>query len=69
MKNISQHSYEQMLNACGNGIAIVNDVSTIVYANSILHEIFDYQPAQLLGQPFDILMPRYANYEHTSSLL
>ena len=58
-----------MLNACGNGIAIVNDVSTIVYANSILHEIFDYQPAQLLGQPFDILMPRYANYEHTSSLL
>lgn len=66
MKNISQKSYEQILDACGNGIAIINNVGDIVYANAITHDMFKYANATLVGMSLSQLKLKY--FESQSAL-
>lgn len=68
LKNLPDPSFEQMLNACANGIANVDASGTIVYANTMLHELFGYSDSELIGQPLDILLPEHVKSIHQSFL-
>ena len=65
MKNITQQSYEQILDACGNGITIINNVGDIVYANAITHDIFKYENTSLVGMSLSQL--RFKHFDIQSS--
>ena len=65
MKNITQQSYEQILDACGNGITIINNVADIVYANAITHDMFEYANTSLVGMSLSQL--RFKHFDTQSS--
>jgi PAS domain S-box-containing protein len=56
--------YRAVLEASPNAILAVDANSVITYANPLVATTFGYEQGELLGQPFDVLIPARARERH-----
>ena len=53
-----------LLDRTTDGILLTDSDGAIVYANQPLLQLFDYDAADLLGQPVEVLLPEYLRDHH-----
>lgn len=68
MKNlvIEGQGFEWLLRAATDAIVIIDGDGLIVLANPALEALFGHAPAELLGQPIEVLLP--ARFKHSHSV-
>jgi len=61
----SEQRFRTVLEAVSEAIVIIDTTGHIVMANAKTSQLFNYQKAELLGQPIELLLPqRYQNIHH-----
>jgi PAS domain S-box-containing protein len=61
----SEERFAGLIDSAPNGIVLVEVNGTIAYANSRAHELFGYDPEELVGQPIESLVPESLGQLHT----
>jgi PAS domain S-box-containing protein len=58
---ITQH----LLRSSPDALIVIDDGGSIRFANDTVHDVFGYQPEELLGQPMDVLIPERFRARHS----
>lgn len=56
--------FADMLNACGNGLILVDAQGRIELVNQVVLNLFEYDEANLVGQPIEVLVPDNVRPDH-----
>jgi len=64
MPRQSRQRYEAICEASPDAILLVDHDGRITYANARVTDLFGYEPADLLGEPIEILVPESVRDEH-----
>lgn len=68
MKIDQEQLFEQLFDAAGEGIILVNKGGTILMANSRIVEMFGYSKEEITGQHLNILVPKAIRSKHSKHL-
>src|SRR6056297_1263481 len=66
MPRQSRQRYEAICEASPDAILLVDHDGRITYANARVTDLFGYEPADLLGEPIEILVPESVQDEHVA---
>ena len=56
-----------VIDLIADGVALVDDCGTILFANRPLGDLLGYEPSELAGQPIELLVPLARRSEHHHS--
>lgn len=68
MKIDQEQLFEQLFDAAGEGIILVNKGGTILMANTRIVEMFGYSKEEITGQHLNILVPKAIRSKHSKHL-
>lgn len=64
----SENRYRTVFESAQNGIVLAEPNGNILSANPYTHELFGYEPGELVGQPITILMPKRFRAAHENGM-
>ncbi len=67
-EDITEQAISAILGAVGVGVVVINEESTIKYANSELARIFGYELKELINKPVTMLMPEKYRQRHNNGI-
>ena len=66
--NASEIPLNVLAEAASDGVILIDDQSTILFANPAAGRLFGYEPAEMVGTNLTSLMPEYLRQRHLTSL-
>lgn len=66
--NASEIPLNVFAETAADGVILIDDQSTILFANPAAGRLFGYEPAEMLGNNLTTLMPEYLRHGHLTSL-
>jgi PAS domain S-box-containing protein len=66
--NASEIPLNVLAEAAADGVILIDDQSTILFANPAAGRLFGYEPVEMLGAKLTSLMPEYLRQSHLTSL-
>jgi PAS domain S-box-containing protein len=63
---LSDAALRAAIDAASDGVLVVDDTGTVVFANPMLLRLFGYEAPELLGAPIEVLIPEHQRDEHVA---
>jgi two-component system sensor histidine kinase DevS len=63
---LSDAALRTAIDAASDGVLVVDESGTIIFANPMLVSLFGYDPAELIGSPIEMLIPETVRDQHAS---
>jgi PAS domain S-box-containing protein len=60
----SEQLFRLAVEACPNGMLMIDHIGTIVLVNAAVEQLFGYPREELVGEPVDILVPARLRSHH-----